>query len=47
MEGWIVTGSINGQIFGTYPSNGTVGSDASALFEEFQNRKRTAKKSGK
>jgi hypothetical protein len=47
MAGWIVTGSINGQIFGTYPSNGTVGSDASALIEEFQNRKRTAEKSGK
>jgi hypothetical protein len=47
MEGWIVTGSINGQIFGTYASNGTVGSDASGLIEEFQNRKRTAEKSGK
>jgi hypothetical protein len=45
--GWIVTGSINGQIFGMYPSNSTVGSDAGALIDEFQNRKRTADKSGK
>jgi hypothetical protein len=38
MEGWIVTGSINGQMFGMQPSNGAVGSDPWALINEFQNR---------
>jgi hypothetical protein len=38
MEGWIATGSIDGQVFGMHASNGAVGSDASTLIDEFQNR---------
>jgi hypothetical protein len=42
MEGWIVTGSINGQVFGMYPSNQVVGNDATTLINEFQSRKRAS-----
>jgi hypothetical protein len=43
MEGWIVTGSIDGQVFGMHASNGAVGSDAWTLINEFQNRPKTTK----
>jgi hypothetical protein len=43
MEGWIATGSIDGQVFGMHPSNGAVASDASTLINEFQNRKSTSR----
>jgi len=42
MQGWIATGSINGQVIGMHPSNGTVGSDAWTLINEFQNRQTTS-----
>jgi hypothetical protein len=47
MEGWIVTGSINGQVFGMHPSNQIVGNDAWALINEFQNREHASAASGK
>jgi hypothetical protein len=43
MEGWIVTGSVGGQVFGMHASNGAVGSDAWTLINEFQNRSKTTK----
>jgi hypothetical protein len=42
MEGWIATGSINGQVFGTHSSSGAVGSDAWTLINEFQDRQSTS-----
>ena len=42
MQGWIATGSINGQVIGVHPSNGAVGSDAWTLINEFQNRQTTS-----
>ena len=47
MEGWIVTGSINGQVFGMYPSNQVVGNDAWTLINEFQSRTGASRKGKK
>jgi hypothetical protein len=38
MEGWIVTGSVEGQVFGMHASNGAFENDAWTLINEFQNR---------
>jgi hypothetical protein len=43
MEGWIVTGSIDGQVFGMHASNGAVGNDAWTLINEFQNHPKSTK----